>query len=90
MSELVALLLKTLLTSLDLLVKLLTFGWIGSVKKALTKKVTRSVPLASDVSHRVHVKVVDRKLIGSFSPDISESLIILVSTITSKLEEVWE
>lgn len=70
MNKLVAVLLKTLLISLDLLVTLVTFGWIGAVKKALTKQGMRSVPLGSDVSHRVHTDVVDGKLIGSPSPDV--------------------
>jgi len=71
MNKLVALILKTVLISLDLLVTVVTFGWVGIVKKALKKEELRSVPVGSDPSHRAHTDVVGGKLIGTPGPDVT-------------------
>lgn len=48
--------LKIILVTLDFLVMLVTFGWIGAIKKLFTPTPMRSVPVADDKSHRVHAK----------------------------------
>uniref|UniRef100_A0A7S1VIL3 AMP-dependent synthetase/ligase domain-containing protein n=1 Tax=Grammatophora oceanica TaxID=210454 RepID=A0A7S1VIL3_9STRA len=45
--------LKVVLILLDLLITVLTFGWIGAIKMALKPSPMRSVPVADDPSHRV-------------------------------------
>lgn len=46
--------LKIILVSIDLLIALVTFQWIGILKKFFTPTPLRSVPVADDESHRVH------------------------------------
>lgn len=48
--------LKIILVTLDLFIALVTFQWIGVVKKLLTPTPMRSVPVADDESHRVQTK----------------------------------
>lgn len=45
--------LKYVLIFVDFVNCILTFGWIGAVKKALSGEPVRSVPVADDESHRV-------------------------------------
>ncbi|KAL7561234.1 hypothetical protein ACA910_004155 [Epithemia clementina (nom. ined.)] len=54
MIDVVLLPIKILLIAIDLLLTLLTFGWIGALKKAFTPEPVRSVPVGDDPSHRVH------------------------------------
>jgi len=51
--EILFLLLKIILIAIDLFITLITFGWIGAVKKAFSSEPMRSVPVADDESHRV-------------------------------------
>mmetsp|Transcript_20867 Transcript_20867/g.30062 ORF Transcript_20867/g.30062 Transcript_20867/m.30062 type:complete len:722 (+) Transcript_20867:37-2202(+) len=46
--------LKVFLVGIDLVITLLTFGWLGAIKKATESEPLRSVPVADDESHRVH------------------------------------
>jgi len=46
--------LKLLLVTLDLLVTIITFGWIPALKRYLATEPLRSVPVGDDPSHRVH------------------------------------
>jgi len=48
--------LKIILVSIDLFIALITFQWIGVVKKLLTPTPMRSVPVGNDESHRVNTK----------------------------------
>lgn len=45
--------LKLLLLALDFFIMLITFGWVGAVKKILSGNKLRSVPVADDETHRV-------------------------------------
>jgi len=46
--------LKLILLGIDLFITLVTFGWVGALKKLLSKEPIRSVPVKDDPSHRVH------------------------------------
>jgi long-chain acyl-CoA synthetase len=46
--------LKIFLITLDFAIAMLTFGWVGILKKLLSKEPTRSVPVGDDPTHRVH------------------------------------
>mmetsp|Transcript_6045 Transcript_6045/g.10620 ORF Transcript_6045/g.10620 Transcript_6045/m.10620 type:complete len:363 (-) Transcript_6045:1340-2428(-) len=48
--------LKIILVTIDLFIALVTFQWIGIIKKLLTPTPLRSVPVADDESHRVNAK----------------------------------
>lgn len=53
--------LKVLLIGLDFMIMLVTFGWIGALKKLFTKEPTRSVPVNEDKPwHRVHAQFKDQ------------------------------
>jgi hypothetical protein len=54
MNDIILFPLKVLLIALDLLITLLTFGWIGIITKAMAPEPVRSVPVGNDPSHRVH------------------------------------
>lgn len=45
--------LKVLLIAIDLLITIVTFGWVGAVVKLFTPEPKRSVPVADDKAHRV-------------------------------------
>lgn len=45
--------LKLLLLALDFFITLITFGWVGAVKKLLSGKKLKTVPVNDDPSHRV-------------------------------------
>jgi len=45
--------LKVFLITLDLAIMFVTFGWVPALKRLFTKDPLRSVPVASDESHRV-------------------------------------
>lgn len=51
--------LKIILVSIDLFLALVTFQWIGAIRKLLTPTPLRSVPVADDESHRVNAKYKD-------------------------------
>ncbi|KAL7547653.1 hypothetical protein ACHAWF_010941 [Thalassiosira exigua] len=51
--------LKIILVSIDLFIAIITFQWVGIVKKLLAPKAMRSVPVADDVAHRVNVHFKD-------------------------------
>jgi len=51
--------LKIILIALDFLITIVTFGWIGAIKKLLKPKKLRSVPLADDEAHRVNANCTD-------------------------------
>jgi len=51
--------LKIILVSIDLFISLVTFKWIGIIKKLLTPPSLRSVPVADDPAHRVNVNYKD-------------------------------
>ncbi|CAJ1966739.1 unnamed protein product [Cylindrotheca closterium] len=46
--------LQILLVSIDILLSIVTFKWVGVIKKLLASDPVRSVPLKDDPSHRVH------------------------------------
>jgi len=48
--------LKIILVSIDLFLAIITFQWVGIIKKFLTPTPLRSVPVADDESHRVNAK----------------------------------
>ncbi|KAL7478891.1 hypothetical protein ACHAW6_004640 [Cyclotella cf. meneghiniana] len=54
--------LKILLVGLDLLISLLTFQWLGIIKKLLRPAALRSVPVADNPAHRVPTKFKDSPL----------------------------
>eukprot|EP00526_Cylindrotheca_closterium_P007010 CAMPEP_0113631170 /NCGR_PEP_ID=MMETSP0017_2-20120614/16198_1 /TAXON_ID=2856 /ORGANISM="Cylindrotheca closterium" /LENGTH=720 /DNA_ID=CAMNT_0000541669 /DNA_START=84 /DNA_END=2246 /DNA_ORIENTATION=- /assembly_acc=CAM_ASM_000147 len=54
MSGIAFLPLQILLVSIDILLSIVTFKWVGVIKKLLADDPVRSVPLKDDPSHRVH------------------------------------
>jgi len=63
-------LVKALLISIDFFLTLVTFGWIGAVKKRFKKKGFRSVPVNDDPSHRKDATL-EGPLLTKPSDDIS-------------------
>ena len=51
--------LKIILVSIDLFLAIITFQWVGIIKKLLTPSPMRSVPVADDETHRVHADFKD-------------------------------
>eukprot|EP01082_Thalassiosira_pseudonana_P000570 g1217.t1 g1217 contig10:1624454-1626716(-) len=51
--SLILLPLKIVLVTLDLLITIVTFGWLGAIKKLLTPSPMRSVPVDDDETYRV-------------------------------------
>lgn len=54
--------LKIILVTLDLFIAIITFKWVGIIKKLFTPPPLRSVPVAADESHRVQAKYKDNLL----------------------------
>eukprot|EP00934_Nitzschia_sp_Nitz4_P003456 Nitzschia sp. Nitz4//scaffold474_size5614//320//2673//NITZ4_009213-RA/size5614-augustus-gene-0.2-mRNA-1//1//CDS//3329552704//3446//frame0 len=61
MSGIAFLPIQILLVAIDLLITLLTFGWVNAVKKLTAEEPLRSVPLKDDPSHRVQPDYVDAR-----------------------------
>jgi len=57
---------KIFLVSLDFLISILTFKWVGIIKKLLTPTPMRSVPVGSDESHRVQTRYKDNLMVTPF------------------------
>lgn len=53
MNDLLLFPLKVILIGLDILITIVTFGWINAVKKRFEPEPLRSVPVADDQAHRV-------------------------------------
>lgn len=51
--------LKIILVTIDFLITLVTFKWIGIIEKLFAAKPLRSVPVADDESHRVNARYKD-------------------------------
>mmetsp|Transcript_20848 Transcript_20848/g.30557 ORF Transcript_20848/g.30557 Transcript_20848/m.30557 type:complete len:716 (+) Transcript_20848:45-2192(+) len=56
--------LKILLLALDLFATLITFGWVGALKKLFAKEPLRSVPVGGNPSHRVNSNFPNERFTG--------------------------
>lgn len=81
--DIILLPIKALLIAIDLLITLVTFGWVNALKKALESKPLRSVPVEDDESHRVDPRF-KGKLVTTPFENVSPTLHHLASKAFSQ------
>mmetsp|Transcript_2515 Transcript_2515/g.5541 ORF Transcript_2515/g.5541 Transcript_2515/m.5541 type:complete len:716 (-) Transcript_2515:55-2202(-) len=54
--------LKIILVTLDLFITIITFGWLGAIKKLFATSPMRSIPVDGDETHRVDAKYKGKKI----------------------------